>query len=60
VGKPIADSLLGRSYSAIAVNQGNQALLDELNSAIAELRADGTYQHIANKYFPPNTDIYGE
>ncbi|MBI6626700.1 transporter substrate-binding domain-containing protein [Pseudomonas rhodesiae] len=59
-GKPIEDSLIGRSYSAIAVNQGNQALLDNLNRAIAELHADGTYQRITDKYFPPNTDIYGE
>lgn len=60
VGTPIVDAMIGRSYSAIAVNRGNQALLADLNRALAALRSDGTYQRIASQYFPASSDIYAE
>lgn len=59
-GLPISDPMIGRSYSAIAVNKGSTAVLDDLNRALAQLHADGTYQKIAAKYFPANLDIYAE
>ena len=35
---------------AIGVAKGNDALLDAINSAMAELKADGTFQDIVDKY----------
>lgn len=35
----------------IAVRKGNQALLDRLNKALEEVRADGTYDKIYDKWF---------
>lgn len=57
-GEKIQDPLIGTGVSAIAVDKANTQLAGELNSAIAALRADGTYQKIAAKYFPPSIDIY--
>lgn len=41
----------------IAVKKGNQALVNELNSAIKTLRDNGKYQEIQSQYF--QNDIYG-
>lgn len=41
---------------AIAVREGNQALVKEFNKALEAIREDGTYQKINAKYFP--FDIY--
>ncbi|HDO6739789.1 transporter substrate-binding domain-containing protein [Klebsiella pneumoniae] len=57
-GQRIQDPLIGTGVSAIAVDKSNTQLASELNSAIAALRANGTYQKIASKYFPPSIDIY--
>ncbi|QTF06770.1 transporter substrate-binding domain-containing protein [Brenneria izadpanahii] len=57
-GGQIQDPLLGTGVSAIGVDKGNAALAAEINRALAALRADGTYQKIAAKYFPPSIDIY--
>lgn len=57
-GEKLQDPLIGTGVSAIAVDKENTLLASELNSAIAALRADGTYQKIAAKYFPPSIDIY--
>jgi len=46
-GKPIQSS-----YSAIAVRKGNTVLLGEINSALREIRADGTYQRILDNWAP--------
>ena len=40
----------------IAVRKGNKQLVERLNKALDEIRADGTYQKINEKYFP--FDIY--
>lgn len=37
---------------AICVNKGNTELLDKINKALAELKADGTIDKIINKYIP--------
>lgn len=58
-GGPLRDLALGSGVSAIGVARGNAALAGQLNSALAALHADGTYQRIAAKYFPPSIDIYG-
>lgn len=57
-GEKIQDPLIGTGVSAIAVDKTNTQLASELNGAIAALRANGTYQKIAAKYFPPSIDIY--
>lgn len=57
VGDPIYSSEFGEGVG-IAVKQEDQALLQELNSAVDKIRADGTYRRIENKYF--TYDIYGE
>ncbi|AUZ58569.1 Lysine-arginine-ornithine-binding periplasmic protein precursor [Pseudomonas sp. XWY-1] len=36
----------------VGVRQGDVALREQFNKAIAELRADGTYEKINQKYFP--------
>ena len=35
----------------LAVKQGNTSLLDEVNNALSEMRDDGTYDKIYDKYF---------
>ena len=37
---------------AIAVKKGNTELVEKLNAAIAELKEDGTFDGIVNKYIP--------
>lgn len=37
---------------AICVKKGNSELLDKINKALAELKADGTVDKIVNKYIP--------
>lgn len=44
--KPIATN----EFYAIAVNQGNTALLEAINSALAELQADGTIDKLMEQY----------
>lgn len=41
---------------AIAVRKGNKQLVERLNKALKEIRDDGTYKAINDKYFP--FDIY--
>jgi len=41
---------------AIAVRKDDQALREQLNKALAEIRANGTYAQIVSQYFP--FDIY--
>lgn len=47
--------LAGGAYTeepyGIAVNKGQKDLADHLNQALAELKADGTYQKLVNKWF---------
>lgn len=51
VGKPIsAEKYFGKGYG-IAVKKGNTTLLQALNKALAEIKANGTYAKIVQKYF---------
>ena len=47
----VGDDLDKEEY-AIAVAKGNTELVDKLNNAISELKADGTFDEIMNKYIP--------
>ncbi|QYR20960.1 amino acid ABC transporter substrate-binding protein [Paenibacillus sp. sptzw28] len=37
--------------SAVLINKGNPELVDAINKALAEMKADGTYLKISQKYF---------
>ncbi|WP_375057214.1 transporter substrate-binding domain-containing protein [Zobellella sp. DQSA1] len=52
VGDPITDENYFGTGFGIAVTKGNQELLDKLNQGLAELKADGTYESLYQKYFP--------
>lgn len=41
----------GKEEYAIAINKKNAKLLDEVEKALAELKQDGTYEKLYNKYF---------
>ncbi len=49
-GLKILDTEFAVEDYAIAVAKGNTALLDAINAAMAELKADGTFQAIVDKY----------
>ena len=49
-GLKILDTEYSVEDYAIAVQKGNSALLDAINAAMAELKADGTFQSIVDKY----------
>mgnify|MGYP002510144939 CR=1 FL=1 len=49
-GLKILDTEFANEEYAIAVKKGNTALLDAVNAAMAELKADGTFQKIVDKY----------
>ncbi|HXX54850.1 MAG TPA: transporter substrate-binding domain-containing protein [Methanoregula sp.] len=40
------------SYSAFAVKKGNTRLLSQINQALQEIKADGSYQEILDKWQP--------
>jgi lysine-arginine-ornithine-binding protein len=44
--------------AGIAIRKGEQDLVDAFNKAIMQIRADGTYKAINEKYF--DFDVYGE
>jgi PAS domain S-box-containing protein len=49
-GEPVASS-----NSSIAVKKGNARLLNEINNALRNIRADGTYQKIIDDWEPTET-----
>jgi len=57
VGPDFTDKKWFGEGAGIAVRQGEKALLDAFNAAIAEIRKDGTYKKIQDKYF--TYDVYG-
>lgn len=59
IGERIQDPILGDSRAAAAVDKGNEALVADINRALAALRDNGTYDEIASVYFPPSLDISG-
>ena len=48
----ILEEALSQEEYAIAVKKGNTELLEKLNTALAELKEDGTIDEIVNKYIP--------
>src|SRR5262249_54546239 len=51
VGEPIKDEkFFGKGYG-IAVKKGNDALLQKLNQALQQIKEQGTYVQIVDKYF---------
>ncbi|MDM0032865.1 ABC transporter substrate-binding protein [Variovorax sp. J22P271] len=51
VGPDLKGGLLGDG-NGIAVRKGDTAMVDNVNAALAAIRADGTYDRITAKYFP--------
>lgn len=60
VGGVIKDAIVGSSVSGIAVDKGNAKVLEAVNEGLAAIHADGTFEKIAAKYFPPSLEIYGK
>ena len=57
VGPGFTDARWFGTGVGIAIRQGDDALRDAFNAAIEKIRADGTYQQIADQYF--DFDVYG-
>jgi polar amino acid transport system substrate-binding protein len=55
-GEPITDPKFVGDGVGIAVRQEDDDLREKLNAALKEIRADGTYKAINDKYF--DLDIY--
>lgn len=53
-GLKILDTEFANEDYAIGVAKGNTALLDAINGALAEMKADGTIQTIVDKYINAN------
>ncbi|MFD1327078.1 ABC transporter substrate-binding protein [Mycoplana ramosa] len=56
IGEPITDKKFVGDGVGIAVRQEDNALRERLNQALKDIRADGTYQKINDKYFA--IDVY--
>ena len=56
-GLKILDTEFANEDYAIGVAKGNTALLDAINGALAELKADGTLQSIVDKYIKTSKPI---
>jgi len=54
--KMLADVPGTETQAGIGIRKGDDALREKFNKAIDQIRADGTYQKIVQKYFP--FDIY--
>ena len=52
VGEHVTDAEYFGTGLGIAVRPDNQALLTKLNTALAAIKADGTYQKISDQWFP--------
>ncbi|MCH7371530.1 MULTISPECIES: transporter substrate-binding domain-containing protein [Aeromonas] len=51
IGAPVTDAKYFGTGFGIAVAKDNQELLGQLNKGLAEIKANGTYQKIYDKYF---------
>ena len=58
VGGVWAEKAFGSKGEGIGVRKGEEELRDAVSKAILDMRADGTYKQINDKYF--DFDIYGE
>ncbi|WP_453912128.1 transporter substrate-binding domain-containing protein [Vogesella fluminis] len=57
VGPEYSDSKYFGYGAGIAVKKGNKQLTERLNQAIAQIRKDGSYKKVQDKYFSFN--VYG-
>lgn len=57
-GEPVTDKAYIGEGTALALRKQDKQLAEKFSKAIAEIRANGTYDKIAAKYF--SFDIYGE
>ena len=57
LGTLTPDPVINGEGAGIAIRKGEDALREAFNKAIDEIRADGTYKAINDKYFP--FDVYG-
>lgn len=51
-GLTICDEKMSQEEYAIAVKKGNTELMEKINTALVELKEDGTIDEIINKYIP--------
>ena len=56
-GKAVTDKAYIGEGTALALRKQDAKLAEQFNNAIEEIRANGTYDKIAAKYF--SFDIYG-
>lgn len=49
--KMVEDSSFEKEYYGIAVKKGNKELLDKINTALKQIKDDGTYKKVYDKYF---------
>ena len=56
VGEPITDPAFVGEGVGIAMRKGQDDLRGRINAALAEMRADGAYKALNDKYFP--IDVY--
>ncbi|WP_202080250.1 transporter substrate-binding domain-containing protein [Caldalkalibacillus salinus] len=56
----MAGDLIYEEQMAIAVQKGNEELLDAINEALAEIRENGTYVNISDRYFGTDIGPQGE
>ena len=52
VGEHVTDAEYFGTGLGIAVRPDNQVLLTKLNTALAAIKADGTYKKISDQWFP--------
>lgn len=57
VGQDFSDKKYFGTGAGIAVKKGNKALIERLNKAIEQVRKDGSYKKVQDKYFSFN--VYG-
>jgi polar amino acid transport system substrate-binding protein len=57
IGKIYTESAMGSKGEGIALRKGNDKLRDAISQAILDMRQDGSYKKINDKYF--SFDIYG-
>ncbi|TCP11124.1 arginine/ornithine transport system substrate-binding protein [Crenobacter luteus] len=57
IGPNYSDAKYFGLGAGIAVKKGNKALVDRLNQAIDQIRKDGSYKKVQDKYF--SFDVYG-
>jgi ABC-type amino acid transport substrate-binding protein len=58
VGPDFTDKKWFGDGAGIAVRKGDKELREAINKAIAQIRGDGTYKKINDKYFA--FDVYGK